>query len=291
MDKNIAAFDIGGTNLKMGIVQTDGQLLETNEVAIVNFDGLQILVEMKKWVENHPDITGIAMSAPGYVNPQTGLITMGGAIRDFDNFNMLKWAEEELHLPTAIENDANCALLAEKWLGKAQTLDNFLCMTIGTGVGGGIYVNDKLVRGARFRAGEFGYMFTERPGASQPTTHTINEQATLYQLRKQYAAYVQKTVVEVSGEEIFAGYDAGDYMCTRLVSEFFNGICMSLYNLIYLFDPSHIFIGGGITQRSTFIAEIREQLAWFGARDTVIAATTHHNQAGMLGAVYHYLEN
>lgn len=290
MSSSIAAFDIGGTALKMGVVLTDGEIVETKEVTIQHFDGLHILSEMKEWVIAHPEVSGIAISAPGYVNPKTGVISMGGAIRDFDEFNMLEWSEKNLKLPTAIENDANCALLAEKWLGKAKPLENFLCLTIGTGIGGGIYVNDKLVRGNRYRAGEFGYMFTETPGTALPGTQTLNDTTTIYRMRMQYAAYTERALEDITGEEIFARYDAGDVVCTRLVSSFYNGICTGLYNLIYLFDPSHIFIGGGITSRPTFIEELKEQMTWFGLRDTVIEAVTHRNQAGLLGAVYHYLQ-
>ncbi|EUJ28662.1 Beta-glucoside kinase [Listeria grayi] len=284
-----AAFDIGGTALKMGVVLPTGEITAIESKNITAFNGQEILDGIKGWVATHPEVTRIAISAPGYVNPETGLITMGGAIRDFDDFNILEWIEKEIHLPASIENDANCALLAEKWLGAAQELDDFLCLTIGTGIGGGIFSSGKLIRGGRFRAGEFGYMFSSRPGSFSPGSYTLNQTATMHILRKQYAEQTGKAYAAVTGEEIFAGYDNHDPVCIRLVENFYNDICAGLYNLIYLFDPTHIFIGGGITSRPTFMQELQEKMDWFGLRDTILLSATHKNQAGLLGAVYHHL--
>lgn len=286
----IAVFDIGGTALKMGVVLPHGEIILTKSAEIIGSDGDQILAEMKQFLVENSDVNGIAISAPGYVNPKTGLITMGGAIRRFDNFNLKDWLETETNLPVSIENDANCALLAEKWLGKAADLDDFLSLTIGTGIGGGIFSNGELVRGGRFRAGEFGYMFSERPGAGRPGKYTLNETTTMLVLRRQYAEITGRPLEKITGEEIFANFDAGDAISERLINEFYTGICTGIYNLIYLFDPTHIFIGGGITSRPTFLKELKHHMTSFGLRDTIIETVTHKNQAGLLGAVYHYLQ-
>ena len=156
----IAAFDIGGTALKMGVMTREGELLDKGKQTLIDSDGDQILQAMLAWIAAHPECKGVAISAPGYVNPHTGFIEMGGAIRKFDNFAIKAWLEQQVRLPVAIENDANCVLLAERWRGKAADMSNFLVLTIGTGIGGAIFCNNQLVHGARFRAGEFGYMQT-----------------------------------------------------------------------------------------------------------------------------------
>jgi len=285
----IAAFDIGGTSLKMACVTPDGQIIKQQSASVGDSDGKQILQQMHDWVKKNPDCGGIAVSAPGHVNPHSGLISMGGAIRHFDNFNLKQWLEQMSGLPVSIENDANCVLLAEKWLGSAQHLQDFLCLTIGTGIGGGIYANGSLIRGGRFRAGEFGYMFSERPGAEVPNNSTMNKVCTLKVLRERYAEFTQRSWEEVSGEEIFEGYDAQNPLCLRLVNAFYDDICTGLYNLINIFDPTHIFIGGGITSRCGFINELLSHMAWLGQRDTIIQCATHKNDAGLLGATYHFI--
>lgn len=284
---HIAAFDIGGTALKMGVVTTEGVILVKGKTAIKESDGDEILQGVLSWLEAHPECEGIAISAPGYVNPHTGYIEMGGAIRKFDNFAIKSWLEARTGLPVAIENDANCVLLAERWLGKAAQMSDFLVLTIGTGIGGAIYCNNQLVRGARFRGGEFGYMFTERPGTRHPTHYTMNATCTLRVLRSRYSHHTGRALDEVSGEEIFDASEAGDVTCQRLVNDFFNGIGTGLYNLVNLFDPQTILLGGGITERPGFLTQLKQHLAWFGI-DDYVDTVSHGNDAGLLGAVYHF---
>lgn len=283
----IAAFDIGGTALKMGVVTNSGELLEKWKQPISNSDGERILAAMEGWLNDHPECEGIAISAPGYVNPHTGYIEMGGAIRRFDNFAIKDWLEERTGLPVSIENDANCVLLAERWKGKGADLSDFLVLTIGTGIGGAIFCNNQLVHGARFRAGEFGYMQTARPGSRDVRRYSMNENCTLRVLRYRYAQHLGKALEEITGEEIFDRFDAGDAVCQRLVAEFFNGLGTGLYNLVNLFDPQTILIGGGIVERPGFLALMREHLAWFGIAD-YIDTVSHGNDAGLIGAVYHF---
>ncbi len=103
----------------MGIATAQGELLQTDKAAIKNSDGEAILSHMLSWVTAHRALDGIAISAPGYVNPHTGFIEMGGAIRRFDQFALQAWLEAQTGLPVTVENDANCVLLAERWQGKA----------------------------------------------------------------------------------------------------------------------------------------------------------------------------
>ena len=283
----IAAFDIGGTALKMGVVTASGEILKKAKQPISESDGEQILAAIESWITANPECTGVAISAPGYVNPHTGFIEMGGAIRRFDNFAIKAWLESRCGLPVAIENDANCVLLAERWQGKGINLSDFLVLTIGTGIGGAIFCNNQLVHGARFRAGEFGYMQTERPGARDVRRYSMNENSTMRVLRHRYAGHVGKSLEAVTGEEIFDRYEAGDAVCQRLVADFFNGLGTGLYNLVNIFDPQAIFIGGGIVERPGFLPKLREHLAWFGIAD-YLDAVSHGNDAGLLGAVYHF---
>lgn len=285
----IAAFDIGGTSLKRGQVTEQGEILQQNHQPIPHCSGEAILSGILDGVRQYHGSTGIAISAPGYINPETGFITMGGAIRDFDGFPLQAWLEDKTGLRVTVENDANCALLAERWLGAARAMDNFLMMTIGTGIGGAIFCNGALVGGQRNRAGEFGYMLSERPGTDRLMKSTMNETCTLTVLRRRYADFVGRALEEVSGEEIFAQYDSGDAICTRLVEQFMQDICSGIHNLAHIFDPECIFLGGGITERPQFIDEIKRHLQWYQL-PVAIKRAQHGNSAGLIGAVYHHLQ-
>ena len=111
---------------------------------------------------------------------------MGGAIRDFDRFHLGLWLRERISLPVSVENDANCALLAERWLGKAHEMSDFLMMSIGTGIGGVIFCNHALVRGKQFRAGEFGSRWCTRPGSDNVRHYTMNTTCTMRMLTYNY---------------------------------------------------------------------------------------------------------
>lgn len=287
---SIAAFDIGGTTLKMGVVTEDGNILSKAKKSIPDSSGEKILSALISWLQDNSECEGIAVSVPGYVNPLSGNIAMGGAIRDFDNFNIKEWLEKKTGLPVTVENDANCALLAEHWQGVASSMSNFLMMTIGTGIGGAIFCNGALVRGHRFRAGEFGYMLSERPGSDNLLQYSMNEICTLSVLRKRFAEHTGKKPENVTGEQIFGLYDQGDSVCVRLINQFMQDLCSGIYNLAHIFDPECIFLGGGVTERPGFLDEVKFHMEWY--KLSIPVRSAHHgNDAGLLGAACHFFGN
>ena len=110
------------------------------------------------------DVRGVAISLPGFINPNTGYSVHGGAITALINQNLKSLLEARVSLQVEVENDGNCVALAEKTSGNAQNCSDFICITIGTGIGGGIFVNGKLLHGHSFKGGEFGYMITQANG-------------------------------------------------------------------------------------------------------------------------------
>lgn len=99
---------------------------------------------------------------PGVIDTERGYMITGGALTDLDSFAFKDELEKYIGLPVELENDVNCVALAEKWKGNAKNCNNFICMTIGTGVGGAIFINNKLIRGNNFSAGEFGFMLLDK---------------------------------------------------------------------------------------------------------------------------------
>lgn len=291
MVPKIISFDIGGTDLKMGRIDVSGSLLDTKIVPIQESNGIQIQTEMLRYLnEQQTPFEGVAVSAPGFIHSKTGYIEMGGAIRAFDHFNMKEWIEEKTGLPAWVENDANCVLLAEKWLGKGQDFDNFLVLTVGTGIGGGIFINGKLLHGAHQAAGEFGYMFVKKIGDVHPAYSTMNANATTAVLCARFAQTKGLSYDAVRGETVFSAYDHGDEDALTLVNEFYEGLAMGIYNLVYLFDPEKILIGGGVTNRSTFIEELQAHLSRLSLNPLIVDRVYFKNNAGMIGAAYHFFK-
>lgn len=159
------SFDVGGTNTKYSLIDSMGNILESDSVPTKDdrheiFNKIKIVVE--KYKEKGIDISGLAFSMPGVIDVERGHMITGGALFDMYDFPFKEELEKFLGLPVELENDVNCVALAEKWLGNAKECKNFLCMTIGTGVGGAIFINGEMVRGSNFSAGEFGFMITDR---------------------------------------------------------------------------------------------------------------------------------
>ena len=177
---------------------------------------------MLSWLAAHPSCEGIAISAPGYIDPHSGFITMGGAIRRFDNFAMKSWLETRTGLPVSVENDANCAA-GRALAGQSGGDGQFSGAHYRYWHRWGDFLPTPADQRARFRAGEFGYMLTDRPGGRDPRRYSMNENCTLRVLRHRYAQHIGAPLDSVTGELIFDRYDAGDPVCQRLVAEFFNG--------------------------------------------------------------------
>lgn len=285
----LAVFDIGGTSLKMGVVTDKGDILASDKA---DNEGSReaILGAILDWLEKNPGCEGIAVSVPGYVDPHNGFVSMGGTVRAFDDFHLSKWLTEKTSLPATVENDAHCALLAERWLGKARNMSDFLMITIGTGLGGAAFCNDALVRGKQDRAGEFGCLLVARPAGGSVSHYTMGDNCTMTALRKSYALHSGRDVDEISGKDVFSGWDNKEPVATRLVTTFYQDLCAGIYNLANVFDPECIFLGGGITEREDFLEEVKFHLAWFGKTIPVDTAT-FGNDSGMLGAAWHFLQS
>jgi len=287
---NIAAFDIGGTSLKMGVIDDKGNILTSDSSDISHNDRDKILEHIIAWLKKNPSCSGIAVSTPGYIDPDSGYISMGGTIRDFDQFHLSQWLTEKTSLPTAVENDAHCALLAERWLGKAKQLNDFLMLTIGTGLGGAAFCNGALIRGGRNRAGEFGCLLTSRPTDRNIEPHTMAQSCTMTALRENYSEAAGQSAEDISGKDVFDAFDQGNEQAQNVVNRFYQDLAACLYNLFSVFDPQTIFIGGGITERDAFIEELSRELKKYQI-DIRIDTATYGNDSGMLGAVCHFLQS
>jgi len=287
---NIAAFDIGGTSLKMGVIDRQGNILASDSNDISHNDRDKILEQIIAWLKKNPSCSGIAVSTPGYIDPDNGYIAMGGTVRDFDRFHLSQWLTEKTSLPATVENDAHCALLAERWLGKAKKLNDFLMLTIGTGLGGAAFCNGALIRGGRNRAGEFGCLLTSRPTDSNIEPHTMAQSCTMTALRENYAQLSGQPADDISGKDVFDAFEQGDELAQKVVNTFYQHLAAGLYNLFSVFDPQTIFIGGGITERESFLQELSQQLEKYQI-DIRIDTATYGNDSGMLGAAYHFLQS
>ena len=285
---NILAIDIGGTMIKYGLVSSDGEILSTDKIETEAEKGLENILNkidniFKRYKKNNP--VGIAVSGTGQINGMIGKVIGGNPIiPNWIGTNLVKILEEKYNLPAVLENDVNCVALGEKWIGAGKDLSNFICLTIGTGIGGGIILNNQLFRGENFVAGEFGHTLIKK-GEFEQFASTI----ALIRLVK------ERTGKILNGKEIFDLEKKEIVEYQEVISEWIENLTDGLSSIIYCFNPANIILGGGVIgQGEPLINRIKNSLfkkigPQFKEKLNIIQAKLGNN-AGMIGASYLLLE-
>ncbi|MED2753284.1 ROK family protein [Bacillus thuringiensis] len=289
--KEYIAFDIGGTQIKYGIVSEIGRVLKRKTVATeIHLGGEQIiqkLIYVSKKIMNEHTIAGIGISTTGIVDINKGIVT-GGAdhIPGYSTIPIIDRLQEILKVPVSIDNDVNCAAFGEKWNGSGREKENFIMLTLGTGIGGAIFIDGELYRGHSFSAGEWGNMLIEGK--------TFEEVASISGLIRLVRKYKGKG--KWNGKKIFELYDKGDWEVAQAVGIFLKHLAIGISNLAYIFNPETIIIGGGITDRGNeFLKEVKEEVSKYLNQEIYnnceIELAQNGNCAGMIGAIYHFLHH
>ena len=285
---NILAIDIGGTMIKYGLVSSDGEILSTDKIETEAEKGLENILNkidniFKRYKENNP--VGIAVSGTGQINGMIGKVIGGNPIiPNWIGANLVKILEEKYNLPAILENDVNCVALGEKWIGAGKNLSNFICLTIGTGIGGGVILNNQLFRGENFVAGEFGHILIKKGEFEQFASTTA-----LIRLVK------ERTGKTLNGKEIFDLEKKEIVEYQEVISEWIENLTDGLSSIIYCFNPANIILGGGVIgQGEPLINRIKNSLfkkigSQFKEKLNIIQAKLGNN-AGMIGASYLLLE-
>lgn len=298
-------FDIGGTSVKYGVLDEKGRFLEKESIP-TNYEFTAFISELNEIVEKfkevYPEIKGIGISAPGIIQ-KDGFMLTAGAIKSFYGKNIKLELEKMTGLPVSIENDANAAAIAERWIGNAKGMDNYLCIVLGTGIGGGIVINGEVFRGSHGMAGEFGWSIIDRISESGDIEEmSLNKRvATVGGLCYQYNLAHKKLDPESEdiwdAKEIMRREELGEKVATDVLTQFFTDLSVGLLSLISCFDPEVVLIGGGISSNETFNERLQARLEELIERhesicylkDKTIAKVKPaklQNDAGMIGAVY-----
>lgn len=292
---NILSFDFGGTHIKYGVVDTDGTILvKEKKQTPKTLESLLLFIKNQLKQHSNEDIEGIAISSPGSVS-EKGIIYGSSAIPYIHGPNMKKQIEAETGLTVHIENDANCAALAEVWKGAATGKKDVAVVVIGTGIGGALIKNGTIHKGDHLHGGEFGYMILN-PDNLDSGMNTFSETASTFSIIKRVAQRKQMDISSLTGEQIFLQAEQGDEVCRQAISEFFHMLAIGLYNIQYIYDPELILIGGGISIREDLIHQLNEELECIERKinaATLIPAIERcyfNADANLIGAVYHYLQ-
>ncbi|WP_179395119.1 ROK family protein [Lacticaseibacillus absianus] len=246
----LAVIDIGGTTIKFARYADGALTARFAEASPATLDAFYAVLSaaVEKLKEAGP-LTGVAISSPGAVNQATGVIEGASALPYIHNFKIVPELERRFGLPVAIENDANCAALAEVASGAAAGRQRVAVLVLGTGVGGAIIAEGRVAHGHHLLGGEFGYMLQNGD--------TLSHQGTAVAVAKAYEAASGEVV---SGQDVFERAAAGDALAVRLTEQMYQALAEAIFNLQYSFDPEVFLIGGGISRNPALIPGIERHL-------------------------------
>lgn len=289
--KKYVSVDIGGTAIKYGIISEDGIILERGETKTEAQKGrpfvLSKAVEIVRQYKNKMELSGICISTAGMVDPAKGEIFHSAPlIPQYAGTKFKETMEQTFHLPCEVENDVNCAGLAEYTSGAAKGSRIALMLTIGTGIGGCLIWEGKVFHGFGNSACEVGYM---RMGESDFQTMGA---ASI--LTKKVALWKNESEEKWDGYRIFEAAKNGDEQCLQAIDEMADTLGMGIANICYVVNPEVVVLGGGIMAQKEFLEEkieaaVKKYLIPIIASQTKIAFAEHKNDAGMLGAFYHLM--
>ena len=301
--KQYFGIDIGGTAVKLGIVDETGKVLVKGEQS-VNFDGYQtpVLATVRKAAKEFltaqnisvETLTGVGVSATGQIDSRKG--TVVGTCGNFPNYigSPIKAAlEEDLGLPVTVANDANCMTLGEVWVGGAQGYTDVIGVTLGTGVGGGILTGGRLLEGARGLGGELGHYRTHALDGVKCTCGATGCWERYAATTALVRAAQKKNPDWKDGRAIFAAAEAGNETVLALLDAWTDEIAQGLAGMVHIFNPQLILIGGGVSAQQKLLidpiaAKVKASVMPAFAEGLEIRAAQLHNDAGMVGAVYYF---
>lgn len=288
--KQYISIDIGGTFIKYGLINENGEILEKHELATeANKGGEQILEKTLKIVENYKEnhqVEGVAISTAGMVDTKNGSIRYASElIPGYTGINFKEPIKEKFDLPCYVENDVNCAGLAEYKSGAGKNSEIALILTIGTGIGGCAIINGEVYHGISGSAMEIGYM-----NMQNSTFETLASAKTLVE---KVADLKVENVEDWNGKKIFDLAKGGDEICIKAIDEMCEVLARGIANIVYVLNPDTIILGGGIMAQGEYLYEkIDKNLEKYLQKPLYDAISlkfaSNQNAAGMLGAFYNF---
>lgn len=287
--KRYLGIDIGGTSIKYGVFNEYGEEVRSQSgVMSTNRDDLESMLSiLTSIIKSLEPLDGVGVSVPGGVDGESGLVIEGGACTCLDQVNLKDLLKERSGYTISMENDANCVALAEKWVGNGKDCRNFVCVTLGTGVGGGIFLNNQLYRGSHFLAGEFGLMIQNENDGLQNENIVSFHYATLPLVAKVKQALDIESD-DFDGKDVFRLIHEENEEVTAIYQKWIHGIVCLIQNIGFAFDPEKILIGGGVSVVPMVLEDIRSGVEKIHplTSNWDIDICKCYNDSGKLGAAY-----
>ena len=306
-------IDVGGTNVKIALVDDNGKIIYSNSVPTYAKMGYEYTVNnikqaikdlMKETNTTPSDIEGIGFDFPGQVDCKIGVVKLAPNIPGWVNVPIAQMIEDEFHIPTRIDNDVRCAALGELKFGAGRGCENFICITVGTGIGSGIVINGKVVRGATNAAGELGHIKLQMNGgpicgcgdtgcleafASGPAIVAMAQEYIKGGKSTKFREMAAVEGGEITPYMVAKAAEEGDPVAKRIFEIVGEYIGIGLTSVINLLNPERVIIGGGVAESGELLLgpirkTIKERAMVVAGNAVEIVPAQLGNSAGVIGA-------
>jgi len=311
-DDLVLGVDLGGTKILTAVTNSQGKMLSHDHSITPAKKGheavIQSILESAHRALEQADVviselTAVGIGAPGLSNPETGILFTSPNLPGWRNVPLRDIIQERLGKKTFVINDANAAALGEFYFGAARGIRNFIYITLSTGIGGGIVIDGKIYSGAIGAAGEVGHMTIDDEGPicncgnrgcwetlasgtalAKEARHRIKEGVATSILE-----YAEGDVEKVTAQVIYSAAERGDSLAKELIARTGYYVGVGLANLINIFNPELIVIGGGLSNIGDMLLEpafeVAEERAYKEAFQAVrFASAGLGRNSGVLGA-------
>jgi glucokinase len=281
----VIGIDLGGTAIKLGRFLEDGTCVDSfscptpqpsfpPSVLSALLEGLQAL--------QTPDCLAIGVGTPGPTDALGRIAKLAINLPHWENIPLADWLEKATGLATILENDANCAAIGEAWLGAGQAFQDFILLTLGTGVGGAIFLKGELFVGWQGAGGELGLISIDYRG---PACHSGNSGS----LEQHVSAQAIQRETQKNGAELAQLAQKGVPEAIAYWEHYGRLLGVGISNLVYVLTPEAVILGGGISASAEYFfptmqAEIEQRVLLPSRENLKIVVAELGNRAGMLGA-------
>ncbi len=305
MEKQYLGVDLGGTFIKLGIVDDAGNVSMRREVPIDRSGKETVMQTLMRGIDGLLEdcgkgahsFEGIGISSAGCIDRINGSVAEnGGNIPNWSFTEVTGPLMEKYGIKATIANDGNCVALAEAWTGAAKGIDDVICVVLGTGVGGGIISGGRLIEGARGFGGEIGHF----PVHTDTYPLTRDDWSSHYESFASTSGLVRMAKAAglpyENGREVFNAAADNDKYALLILDKWLKEIAYGIVGLAYVFNPASVIIGGGVSaQDELLIRPLREKVFDLLMHDFIdgleLKAAELGNNAGMVGAVKYFIDS
>ena len=305
--------DLGGTNIACGLVTEDGKILAKKSCKTgAERPAGAILDDLAKTAKACVEAAGktveevgfCGIACPGVADPERGCIDYSCNLPGFLGLNLVDELKKRLPVPAfGLDNDANCAAKGEAEAGAARGVKNSVFITLGTGVGGGVILDGKMLHGFNFAGGELGHIVVEKNGlpcscGRRGCWETVSSATALVrftkeEMKKNPQSLMWRVTPDIEKTDGLTAFDAmrlGDESARKVIKIFTEYLALGITNIVNIFQPEILSVGGGISaEGETLLAPVREilereQYSRHCAKKTVLKKAELGNDAGIVGA-------